>query len=447
MVAVNLARRSPVPLQIALIDRRNAFACGAAFSTTRDEHVLNVAAAGMSAFPDAPSDFVRWLRESPMEEVDGSAFLPRAVYARYLHSLLEEASGGRHRIERMNLDVVDLRHGDDGAVLVARDGAAACRARSVVLALGSLAPPRPPAFGADARYVSDPRTFLREPSFDAAGDTLVIGTGLTALDVILSFQRSASRGRIVALSRRGRFPLPHSVPAAPPRDPFAAGPLPTTAREALARVRSAANAEVREGRDWRAVVDGLRPRTADVWDGFSMRERRRFLRHARSVWESHRHRAPVSSLAVKDDMIARGKLIVLAGRLIDADDAGDAIEVRYRARGSAEPQRLRVAAVINCTGPSTDYAAAESLVANLAASGGVVCDDLGMGLQARRDGRLVDAAGNVHERLRAIGWPLRGALYETTAVRELREQAHSLATDLVELLTSVGTASSNGAGS
>jgi uncharacterized NAD(P)/FAD-binding protein YdhS len=276
---------------------------------------------------------------------------------------------------------------------------------------------------------------LCEPSFAAAGDTLVIGTGLTALDVILSFHRSASRGRIVALSRRGRFPLPHTVPAAHPRDPFAEGPLPTTAREVVARVRSAAKAEVREGRDWRAVVDGLRPRTADVWEGLSMRERRRFLRHARSVWESHRHRAPVASLAVKDDMLASGKLTVLAGRLIDASDAGDALEVQYRPRGAADVQRLRVAAVINCTGPSTDYASAESLVANLAASGGVVCDGLGMGLHARRDGRLVDAAGNVHDRLRAIGWPLRGALYETTAVRELREQAQIVATDLVELLT------------
>jgi uncharacterized NAD(P)/FAD-binding protein YdhS len=436
MVAVNLARRSPVPLQIALIDRRNAFACGAAFSTTCDEHVLNVAAAGMSAFPDAPADFVRWLRESRMEPgIDEGAFLPRAVYARYLHSLLEEASRGRHRIERMTLDVVDLHESGDGTVLVARDGAA-CIARCVVLALGSLPPSRPAAFGADPRYVSDPRAFLREPSFDLAGDTLVIGTGLTALDVILSFHRSASRGRIFALSRRGRFPLPHGSAPAPARDPFAASPLPTTAREAVARVRSAARVEVRAGRDWRAVIDGVRPRTSDVWHGFSPRERKRFLRHARSVWESHRHRAPVASLAVKDEMIARGQLIVLAGRFVDAKDAGDAIEVRYRPRGSPEANELRVAAVINCTGPSTDYAAAESLVANLAARGGVVCDGLGMGLNARRDGRLVDAAGNVHDRLRAIGWPLRGALYETTAVRELREQAHVLAADLVELLVS-----------
>jgi uncharacterized NAD(P)/FAD-binding protein YdhS len=435
MVAVNLTRRSTVPLRIALIDRRNAFACGVAFSTTRAEHILNVAAAGMSAFPDAPADFLRWLRETPGEDVDGGAFLPRDVYARYLESLLEEASRGRHLIERMTFDVVDLRDGDDGAVLIARGGAAACTARSVVLALGSLPPVRPSNFGADARYVSDPRTFLREPSFDLAGDTLVIGTGLTALDVVLSFQRSPSRGRIIALSRRGRFPLPHGLAAAQPRDPFAAGPLPTTARELVARVRSAALVEVRAGRDWRAVIEGVRPRTADLWHGLSSRERRRFLRHARSAWESHRHRAPATSVAVKDEMIARGKLVVLAGRLVGANGDGDAIEIRYRSRGSGATESVRVAAVINCTGPSTDYVAAEPLVANLAASGGVVCDGLGMGLHARRDGRLIDAAGNVHDRLRAIGWPLRGVLYETTAVRELREQASVLASDLVELLT------------
>jgi uncharacterized NAD(P)/FAD-binding protein YdhS len=444
MVAVNLARRSLEPLRIALIDRAGAFACGAAYSTNCGEHVLNVPAGAMGAFPDAPGDFVRWLREANAlagAPVDDGAFLSRGLYGRYVHSLLEGAERLRHHIARIELDIVDLIDDGDAVALIARDGSTACVARAAVLALGALAPKQPAGLRAHPRYVADPCAFLRAPAFDrSGGDTLVIGTGLTALDVLLSFQHEAPPGRVFALSRRGRFPLPHAA-AGPPRDPFAGEEaLPATAHGAVRHVRAAARAEREAGRDWRAVVDGVRPRVADLWHGWSPRERRRFLRHARSAWESHRHRAPRESLAAKDDLIARGKLVVLAGRLAAVDTrpgaaADDALEIRYVERGSGQTHTLRVATVINCAGPSTDYANAESLVANLSARGGLVCDGLGMGLQARRDGRLVDASGNVHERLRAIGWPLRGALYETTAVRELREQAQAVAGDLIAMLT------------
>jgi uncharacterized NAD(P)/FAD-binding protein YdhS len=426
MVAVNLARLSPVPLRIALIDGAGDFARGPAFATTRDEHILNVPAAAMGAFPDEPGDFVRWLRETGVPLADESAYLPRYLYAGYLQSLLESAERSEHRIVRMPLEIAEVREESEYAVLLTRDKEIACVATVAVLALGSLPPNQPAGFDVDAirespRYFADASAFLRAPQFDPdGGDTLVIGTGLTGLDVILSFRDAAPPGRLIALSRHGRFPLPHAPPGLAARDPFGATALPGTARGAFSQVRAAANAALRERADWRTIIDGVRPRTTELWEGFSPVERRRFLRHVRPLWEAHRHRAPQSSLDAKDALIASGKLVFRAGRLVDAKPIEGGLEVRYVARGTTNIETIRVASVVNCTGRTTDYEL-----------DGVARDPLGMGLRARADGRLVDATGNVHERLRAIGWPLRGALYESTAVRELRAQAKALAAELI----------------
>jgi uncharacterized NAD(P)/FAD-binding protein YdhS len=426
MVAVNLARLARAPLRIALIDRSGEFASGAAYATLRDEHVLNVPASAMGAFPDAPNDFVRWLGEVGRATLDDHAYLPRSHYANYLRSLLRSAERGDHDIQRMSVDITGIRGGPGlHGTLLKNGDQVACVAKDIVLALGSMPPSAPAGFDAsriqhDPRYIEDPSAFLQAPWFDpAGGDTLVMGTGLTGLDVILSFHEAAPPGRLIALSRHGRFPLAHAHDPGAPSDPFGDGDLPATARAAVARVRAAV-AKAREGnRDWRAVIDGIRPRVAEIWRAFSPAERRRYLRHVKPLWEAHRHRAPKGSLDVKDALIASGQLVFRAARLLDAQPIPGALEVRYVERGTEKVTTVRVASLINCTGRTTGYTLS-----------GVAPDPLGMGLHAHADGRLLDPDGKVLERVHAVGWPLRGALYESTAVRELRAQAHALAARL-----------------
>ena len=65
MTAVNLARLSRHPLQLTLINERRPKGRGVAYGSRRIEHLLNVAARNMSAFPDLPDHFVQWLRGAP----------------------------------------------------------------------------------------------------------------------------------------------------------------------------------------------------------------------------------------------------------------------------------------------------------------------------------------------------------------------------------------------
>ena len=59
-------------------------------------------------------------------------------------------------------------------------------------------------------------------------------------------------------------------------------------------------------------------------------------------------------------------------------------------------------------------------------------DKLALGLDATVSGALKDINGNESNILYTLGPPLKGQLWETTAVPEIREQALRLANILVE---------------
>ena len=120
-------------------------------------------------------------------------------------------------------------------------------------------------------------------------DVLIVGAGLTAVDIIVQLSTQGHRGRIHALSRRGLLPQVHK--AGPAYAPFLAGEtLPTTVTGALHRIRSEVRKAASTGADWRGVVDAIRPQTQGIWRGWSWEQRARFLRHLRPYWEVHRHR-------------------------------------------------------------------------------------------------------------------------------------------------------------
>ena len=89
--------------------------------------------------------------------------------------------------------------------------------------------------------------------------------------------------------------------------------------------------------------------------------------------------------------------------------------------------------VVDCTGPAPLSRTAHPLVRRLLATGLVRTDALGLGLDATPDGRLVSLENRRGDRLFALGPLLRGALWETTAMGEIRAQAAGLAELLLGL--------------
>jgi uncharacterized NAD(P)/FAD-binding protein YdhS len=399
--------------EVALIERGPAPGRGVAYGTTRPEHLLNVPARRMSAFSDDPDHFTRWF--SGRAGGGPEDFAPRMLYGDYLQGLLAEAG-----IAAVGGEAVDVA---EGAVRLAHGGAIA--ADAVVLAPGNFRPatPRgidPAALG--AAWVEDPWAGGLD-GLGARDVVLLLGTGLTAVDVALTLDATGFRGRIVALSRRGLAPRAHG-----PREPMVAPSedLPASCVALLRRVR----ARSRE-LDWRSAVHELRSVTQAVWGAASLEERRRFLRHLRPWWDVHRHKIAPAIGARIEAMQAEARLAVAAGKLVSAEAVEEGARLSFRMRGGEAVETLRVARIVNCTGPETDIVrAGEPLLSALLQAGRIRQDRLGIGIEVDGECRAIGADGAASETLFVIGPVTRGTFWESVAVPDIRAQAERVAARL-----------------
>ena len=420
--ALHLARAGA---EVILIDRGRAPGRGVAYSTVRPEHLLNVPARRMSAFSDDPDHFERWY--GALGGGGGEDFAPRMVYGDYLAQLLGEAGIAPRAGEAVGL-------APDGAVRLADGGAVA--ADAVVLAPGNFRPATPPGIDPDALgplWAADPWAADLVEGLGAGDVVLLVGTGLTAVDVALTLDATGFRGRIVALSRRGLTPRSHGrrEPNVTPLED-----LPARCVSMLRRVRARSD-EI----GWHGAVHELRAVTAGLWRAASGAERRRFLRHLRAWWDVHRHKVAPAVGARIEAMQAEARLMVAAGKLVSAQAEEGRALVRFRARGGDAVESLLVARIVNCTGPELDIVrAGEPLLDSLLAQGAIRPDPLAIGIDVDAECRAVGADGRPSATLSVIGPVTRGAFWESVAVPDIRAQAERVAARLI--LRDAGSTSS-----
>jgi uncharacterized NAD(P)/FAD-binding protein YdhS len=421
--------RKRTSARIALTGNGARPARGVAYDTLYPSYLLNVPAWNMSAFPEDMDHFARWFTQR-RPTATRTDFAPRTLYGDYLAEILTEALRTPTPIEPMAGTVVSVTRTEDRWRVRLTDGTA-LSARQVVLAVGNLPPNDPPGFSADLPgYWSNPWAADVATNLAPDAPVLIIGTGLTMVDVVLALRETGHRGPITALSHHGRLYRPHA--------PFAPRPLVelpadfASPRGALRWVRIEIERAQREGNNWRAVIDSLRPHAATIWRSWSLAQRTSFLRHARNLWDIHRHRVPPQVGAQLDDLIAQGTLSIHAGRVLSAEATAHGVKVSWLPKDSDTLQHFDVARVINCTGPNRDYGRVNPpLIASLREVGWLTPDPLKLGWVTDDDGRLLDVNGNSVAGLFTIG-PLRIAdLWESIAMPEIRVQAAALAKMLV----------------
>lgn len=410
LAAAHLLRANPL-LRISMIEKAQTLGCGIAYATENPDHLLNTRVHNMSAFPDDPGHFLRWLHDSaeaPAATPD--CFASRAAYGRYLEGLL--ATWGRDRLtchRRECLRVEESR----GCVRAHLDDGNAITGHLAILATGHAVPQHPPQGMRGAWDFGPPA--------DLGAEVAIIGTGLSMVDHVVSLLGRGHRGRITCLSRRGLLPRAHAAghALAIARDEI---PLGAPVGRLLAWLRARIREAEAGGLDWRDVIDGLRPHVSAIWQGWDEDSRRRFLRHGAAWWEVHRHRMPPQSAAMIAEAEARGQLHVLKARFERL--AGDGVHV-LTPQG---PLRLPADHVIDCRGirrdPETDSA---PVVLDLLATGQGRLDRLRLGLDTTAEAQLIARDGRVSRRLFAIGPCARGALWEITAIPDIRLQCARLA--------------------
>jgi uncharacterized NAD(P)/FAD-binding protein YdhS len=415
MVAAQLARRG---IDCVLIEASGRAGHGIAYSTREPAHVLNVRAEVMSAWPDNPDHFAQIAEQ---EGGDRRDFVQRRQFGRYLRAILDQAvASGRVRIIEDQAVKAEPR---EGGWTVSLSNGETVRASALVLAIGNQ-PPEPLPFAAgNARVINNPwgaeALAAVEDLAASDDDVLLVGTGLTMVDAVLSLDAAGHRGRIVGLSRRGLIPRGHAdfTPAPAEQDEVPHGNV-----RALWRWLRRRGAEV----GWRAAVDSLRPHSQSLWQSLPLGEQKRFSRHARPWWDVHRHRIAPEVARRLHELVAEGRLEIVAGRIQSVTDEGDTLTIAYRRRGSSRIEQARFAYMINCTGPlGTISRTRDPMLKQMLDEGLARPDQLGIALDVDDRSRVAGSP-----RAWGIGPLTKGRYWEIIAVPDIRHQAAAVADDI-----------------
>lgn len=416
LLAIHLLRDRGADIGVSLIEKRPDLGRGVAYSTRNPGHLLNVAPKNMSAYPDDPEHFWRWLIERG--EIDGSdpfVFVSRRIYGDYLNDIVTriEADEGPHgRLHVVREECISLTETGLGVEAGLSNGTS-LMGHFAVLAIGhdDQTPVPPIAANDESRDLP----------------ILILGTGLSMVDAYLSLREEGHRGPVVAMSRRGLLPNAHKR-VTPLRIDAADVPFGTDLTYFTAWFRDFAETTEREHGDWRMAVDALRPFNQTIWQNWTPKTRKRFLEHLRPWWDIHRHRMPPAAHAQLAEAILAGHVKVIAGKIQHTENDGIATLVTYRRRGETELETLRVARIYDCKGISRDWTRCSSaLVRGLLDRRHARTDPLHISLDVTTQCALIDGDGRPSERLFAIGPLSRGTFFEIEAVPDIRVQCANLA--------------------
>jgi uncharacterized NAD(P)/FAD-binding protein YdhS len=438
-------RQAGQPLHIVLINRNYPLVKGVAYGTNDKKHLLNVAAGKMSAFPDEQDHFTRWVQEngSLKRYVNDDlplAYLPRRVYGDYLHSVFQDAlknkpssiqctilqDEARNILPMVNKYMVVLKAGNTITV------------DKVILATGNFPPAQLPVkddrFYTSKNYFGNPWQISATENIKRDETVLILGSGLTMLDTALSIAGKNFKGKIIALSRSGLLPLYHKRRKPYPQllddllPPYRLQELYSIYFKHMEILRS-------KGNPAEALMDAIRPKIQEIWMSLSKTEKVQFMDHVKPFWNVTRHRASRQVHEAILRLIEKNTLAVEAGRLISMTETGNSVEVIFREKKTLKNKIIRVNRVINCTGPETDITKInDELIKNLLGRGFIAPDELNLGMNALFDGTIIQRDNSLSPFMYTLGTSLKGILWESTAVPELRSQVQQLAAQVLRQL-------------
>lgn len=441
LAAVHLLRepRERGGLEIELIDRTGTFGAGIAYGTEDPLHLLNVPAVRMGAIHGHPEHFHDWLAERG-QPVAEEAFLPRGLYATYIRDLLARAEreATAARLRRRGGEVVAITEQSGPGVapleVTFADGERLAADR-LILALGPLGADDPIRVPAELKrcgvYVADPweAGALEEVRGDRS--VLIVGTGLTMVDVALSLGEVEDGPRIRAVSRHGLVPRRHRRDLTNLRRfhiPMDTGELEPVVAAVFGQICRVS----RQGDDWRDVIDSMRPVSPQLWRSLNVEDKQRFLTEFQRLWDVHRFRMAPDVADRFEALEASGRLVTEANSIVSVEPHGGRARVFLRTPGSHELDTVDVDRVINCSGAGCDLRRqAPPVLAGLLAAGRARPDELGLGLDVSERGAVLDAEGTESGRIFVVGSLRKGVEWEAIGVTEIRDHSGAIARQIV----------------
>jgi uncharacterized NAD(P)/FAD-binding protein YdhS len=417
----------------AIIDPEENLGYGLAYRTVNPRHLLNVPAGNMSALPDEPDHFIKWLQSGAGHKASTAIgigrtwhavdYAPRCLYARYLGEIrqktLQEAEVKGVRLNHFRQKAMDIeRSPSDGLYRLELDNGQFLQSKAIVLATGNMS--------ADdtnkkvSGLISDPWRYDHASMHNESGPVGIIGTGLTMVDTMLSLREAGFTGKILVVSRRGLLPKVHNDTSAAYN---AALSLPDHAPEKLVLLMQALRGEAKSCLSkkitWQHAFDRWKPHVTVLWRKLDTNDRNRFLRRLFTLWNVHRHRMAPEIGALIDNELATGKLEILKGGVkVAPKQDGFTLTVRDKQHNAKK--------IFDCRGVCHDISlSGNKLISALHRKGLIQKHETGWGIKTAGDLRVLPLGRDGS--FLAIGPLLIGEYLETTAVPELRQQAQEAA--------------------
>lgn len=450
MLAAHLIRKSCRPFELIIIDKKKFLSKGIAYSSYSDTHLLNVSAGKMSAYPNEPDHFVDWVMaeesfKNENKKLLAGFYLPRKLYGRYISHIwegaLQEASAKGIKVSFIDAhaEAIEL----NGKSVLVYAGQKACSETDyLVISTGNHLPGNPKIqdmeFYNSPRYFQNPWASSSVKDIDDKFPVLILGNGLTMVDVVFGITEQGYKGKIISLSPNGFNILSHKQSYA------AYDKLEKELKHALSlfELFKLIHKHIKDlrrfGLSAEPVIDSLRPHAQKIWKSLSDREKKIFMSRLRHLWGVARHRLPLSSFDEIQRLRIEKKLQINSGRLLNLTEKDNHVIAEYFDKKANKIKTVKVSRVINCTGPETDLMRLDKhFLKDCLINGTLTQDKLKLGIKTDTETfQILKADGSRHSRLFTLGVNLKGELWESTAIPELRVHAEKLALNLAKALNS-----------
>lgn len=429
MTATYLLRNRKEKIEIVLFEKNfKRIFKGHAYSSSLPHQLLNVPVKNMSLYQEISEHFYNWLKKNNFDyEYDD--FVPRDIYGQYIsstfHDEIDKAYPGKLNIEHDS--VIDITNNKNNSFEVKTSkGKIFSTFRNIFICTGNELPVNLLNFKS-SKYLHNPWDGEGIQNIPSDKDILIIGSGLTMVDQVLSLDKLNHKGKYIVISRRGLLPLSHGSVF-----DYTFSVIPDFKKVRITDIfrwlRTETEIAKNKGIHWRSVMDALRTYTPIIWQSLSDKDKQSFYNHLMCYWDIHRHRIPAESYKRIHELIEQGQLKVIAGKLKGYTENHNKLIVDIKPRGQNCIDSISVDFVINCTGPSSPVKSKDNdLFNNLLRRGVLVSDNLKIGIQVNSIGNPVDSSGNINKQLFVIGPPAKGTFFEHSALREIRKQVHEIA--------------------
>ncbi|SDN01248.1 Uncharacterized NAD(P)/FAD-binding protein YdhS [Daejeonella rubra] len=449
LLSTHLVRNAAGPMEVILINESDVLNTGIAYDPYSEKFLLNVIASRMSAFPADPDHFLNWVMlrdhfKGKERELIGNSYLPRKLYGEYLKDIWEEtlrqAKENQVAVRVINSAVVDISHANDSLDLILNDGKTV-QAEYGIIASGNHLPGNPQIkssfFKESSNYFQNPWDRRSVSDLNSNKPVLIIGNGLTMVDTVMGLLEQGFSGQIISISPNGFNILPHrhnGLAYTKLLEEISSG----TSLYQLVKLFNIHKKLVRAyGLSAEPIIDSLRPLTQKIWMNLTIREKRVFMARLRHLWGVARHRIPLNIHDKLQQLRIDGQLHIYSGKISDIVECQGDITAMFFDKKQQREVQIQVSRVINCTGPETDLLKLETNYLKNALLKGVLSqDELKLGINADPNTfELINEKGSIESGLFTIGSNLKGVLWESTAVSEIRVQAVQIANRIHSLNT------------